>query len=246
MVSTVFSDLPSDEALADFNDDGLAEIAIGRISARTADQVTTAYNKMVVWESLPLPQWHTRGAVFAFDHDNGYPFSQMSTNLRNEIPMMTTATMVYRGEANANSNLITALSTGPYIVNYSGHGTAGSWGGNPVFFNVFSVPTIADSNPSIYTMLTCLNGYFHWLYNPAMAEVLLFTPNKGAVVAWASSGLTTADTQELMATRFYKKVGEGTIPRIGDLVKDAKAVVPGGSDVRFSWVLLGDPMTKVR
>jgi hypothetical protein len=105
---------------------------------------------------------------------------------------------------------------------------------------------MADSNPSIYTMLTCLNGYFHWLYNPSMAEVLMHTPNKGAVVAWASSGLTTPDLQEEMATRFYQKIAEGSIPRMGDMVRDAKTVLPERSDVRFSWVLLGDPMTVVR
>ena len=135
---------------------------------------------------------------------------------------------------------------GSFIANYSGHGTAGSWGGSPTFFNVFSVPNVQSSNPSIYTMLTCLNGYFIWLYNPSMAEVLMFTPNKGAVVAWASSGLTTADLQEQMALRFYHKIGDGTIPRVGDLVKDAKTVLVDQSDVRYSWVLLGDPMTKVR
>jgi len=231
--------------LADFNGDGLAEIAIGRIPARTATEATTAYNKMVQWESLPPAQWNTRGAVFAYDHDVGYPFAQMSATLRNQIPMVP-ATMVYRGDVNANANLVNALGTGPFIANYSGHGTAGSWGGNPTFFNVFSVPTIADSNPSIYTMLTCLNGYFHWLYNPSMAEVLLFTPNKGAVIAWASTGRTTADVQEVMAIRFYQKLGEGTIPRVGDLIKDAKTALDGGSDVRLSWALLGDPMTKVR
>ena len=248
IVSTIFSDTASDEWLADFNSDGLADMAIGRISARTAAQLTTAYNKMVLWESLPLDQWHTRGAVFAFDHNNGYPFSQMSTNLRNQLPMIADANvrMVYRGEPNANANILAALGTGPYIANYAGHGTAGSWGGIPTFFNALSVPNVPESNPSIYTMLTCLNGYFHWLYNPSMAETLLYTPNKGAVVAWASTGLTTPDVQELMATRFYQKIGEGTIPRLGDLVKDAKTVVPGGSDVRLSWVLLGDPMMKVR
>jgi hypothetical protein len=51
-----------------------------------------------------------------------------------------------------------------------------------------------------------------------------------------------------MAKRFYLKIGEGNIPRIGDLVKDAKTVIvgPNDTDVRRSWALLGDPMLKVR
>jgi hypothetical protein len=49
-----------------------------------------------------------------------------------------------------------------------------------------------------------------------------------------------------MATRFYDKIGEGTIPRVGDLVRDAKGALVGGADLRNSWALLGDPMLKVR
>jgi hypothetical protein len=170
----------------------------------------------------------------------------MSFTLRDKIPAAP-PTMVFRGEPNAAQNLITAMNSGKYIVNYSGHGSAGTW--NPDFFSVFTVanPAMTDHNPSLYTMLTCLNGYFHWLYNPSLAEVLTNAPNRGAVASWASSGKTTPDIQEVMATRFYTKLGEGTIPRMGDLIRDAKSsLVFYGADVRLSWVLIGDPMLKVR
>lgn len=245
MVSTVFTDTASDEALADFNGDGLAEMAVGRIAVRTPAQATTVFNKVVAWEAQagnPMD----RGALFAYDVNNGYPFDQMSNNLRNKMPAVS-STMVLRGEPNAQTNLITAMNTGKFIVNYSGHGSAGSW--NADFFTVFTVtnPAMTDHNPAIYTMLTCLNGFFHWLYNPSLAEVLTNTPNRGAVAAWASSGKTTPDIQEVMALRFYEKLNEGNILRLGDLVRDAKsALVFYGADVRLSWVLVGDPMLKVR
>ena len=154
-----------------------------------------------------------------------------------------------RGDVNANTTLLNEMSMGKFMVNYSGHGTAGSWGGNPVFFNVFSVSLQAEHQPAIYTMLTCLNGYYHWLYNPSMAEVLVNTQSKGAVAAWGSSGLTTPNVQEEMARQFYLKTGDGTIPRLGDLVRDAKTALTGqfeSPDVRLSWALIGDPMLKVR
>lgn len=254
IVSTVYTDTASDEALADFNNDGLAEMAIGRIAARTPAQVTTVFNKTVAWEArVQAGNIMNRGALFAYDVDNTYPFAQMSTNLRNQIPGVP-ATMIQRG-AGSDVLLKNAMGAplaepdwvarGRYIVNYSGHGSAGSW--NSDFFTVFSVPQTVDHSPAIYTMLTCLNGYFHWLYNPSLAEVLTTTPNKGAVVAWASSGKTTPDLQEQMAIRFYNKLNEGNITKMGDLVKDAKsALVNYGTDVRLSWVLIGDPMLKLR
>jgi hypothetical protein len=48
-----------------------------------------------------------------------------------------------------------------------------------------------------------------------------------------------------MAVRFYHQIGVGTVQRLGDLILDAKSVLPGNSDVRLSWALLGDPLLKV-
>jgi hypothetical protein len=131
-------------------------------------------------------------------------------------------------------------------VNYSGHGTTGAWA-TATFFSNNNVPQLTNANnQSIFTMLTCLNGYFLNLVNKSLAEVLLEHQNGGAVAAWASTGKTTPDVQEIMATRFFLKLGQGTIIRLGDLIKDAKNVIPGGSDVRLSWALIGDPMLKIR
>jgi hypothetical protein len=49
-----------------------------------------------------------------------------------------------------------------------------------------------------------------------------------------------------MGNRFYSQIAAGNITRIGDLVRDAKSVIPANADVRYSWVLLGDPTLKVR
>ena len=97
-------------------------------------------------------------------------------------------------------------------------------------------------------MLTCLNGYFLGPQptDEAVADMLIKSPTGGGVAAWASTGLTTADVQMLMGRRFFSQIGIGDIKRMGDLIRDAKAVIPYGTDVRFSWVLLGDPMLKVR
>jgi hypothetical protein len=248
-VQTVYLETASDESLVDFDNDGLAEMAIGRVPARTVANVTTIFDKTQNWENSLTSTSLDRGALFAYDFPTTYDFAAMSNLLKDQLPSTMPSSFVFRGDVDANNTLISQMNTGKFIINYSGHGTAGSWGGNPLFFNVFSVPTTSEHSPAIYTMLTCLNGYFHWLYNPSIAEVLMNTPNKGAVAAWASSGLTTPVFQQEMAKRFYLKLGQGTIPRMGDLVRDAKTalVFPYDSpDVRRSWVLIGDPLLKVR
>jgi hypothetical protein len=245
MVSTIYEETGSDEALADFNGDGLAELAIGRIASRNVAGVNTMFNKTVAFE-VPAMQSLSRGAIFAYDLPSGYDFQAMSMVLRNQLPPETPSVMVDRGAPNAQTTLINEINQGRYIVNYSGHGSTGLWAATS-FFSINNVPQLTNAaSQSIFTMLTCLNGYFIQAANDSLAESLTKAGNGGAVAAWASSGKTTPDVQLVMGQRFFQQIGLGNIPRLGDLIRDAKLVVPGGSDVRFSWVLLGDPMLKVR
>ncbi|MBK9165396.1 MAG: hypothetical protein IPM21_16100 [Acidobacteria bacterium] len=253
IVNTIFSETGSDEYLADFNNDGLSEIAIGRIPARTTARVQNALEKVVRWEANLIDPL-SRGALFAYDEPVGYDFQAMSERLRDRLPQSMTATFVGKPDVDSVASLISAMNNGPYVVNYAGHGSTGAWSGSPVWFSVFNVNCTNGAtqcvsnvdNESLYLMLTCLNGYFVQTTSDSLAESLLFLEDRGAVASWASTGLTTADVQEIMGQRFYQKVTEGTIPRIGDLIVDAKSIIPGGTDVRLSWALFGDPMLRVR
>lgn len=245
MVSTIYEETGSDEALADFNNDGLAELAIGRIATRNVAGVNTMFNKTVAFE-VPAMQSLGRGAIFAFDLPSGYDFQAMSMVLRNQLPPETPSVMVDRAAPNAQQTLLNEINQGRYIINYAGHGSSGLWAATS-FFSINNVPQLTNANSqTIFTMLTCLNGYFIQVSNDSLAESLTKATNGGSVSAWASSGKTTPDIQLVMGQRFFQQIGLGNIPRMGDLIRDAKQVVPGGSDVRFSWVLLGDPMLKVR
>jgi hypothetical protein len=248
-VDTIFSEVGSDEALADFNGDGLSELAIGRIPTRIPQDAADILARQITWEAALPANPLARGNVFAFDLPSGYDFEGMSIRMRDQLPAGTPSTMVSRASATAQADLMTALNTGPYLVNYSGHGSTGVWASTG-FFGIANVPQLVNSPSSrpIYTMLTCLNGYFMNLTNDSLAELLIKSPNGGAISAWASTGETTPDVQEIMGLRFYNQIGSGpaSLNRLGDLIKDAKTVIPGGSDVRLSWALIGDPMLKVR
>lgn len=246
-VNLIFGESFSDEALVDFNDDGLGELAIGRISARVISTVNTAFNKTVTFETPAMANL-SRGAVFAHDLPNGFDFAGMSQTMRSELPGAMPSILVDRASPTAQATLISEMNQGKYVINYSGHGSTGLWASSS-FFSSSSVPNLTNANsPTIFTMLTCLNGFF---LNPnsnadSLAEHLVKASNGGAVAAWASSSETTPDIQLMMGQRFFNKIGGGSIPRLGDLIRDAKSVLPNSTDVRFSWVLLGDPMLKVR
>lgn len=259
-VNTLYLETGSDEALADFNNDGLAEIPIGRIPARTGSVVTTALNKTMMWENSLTANSMDRGALFAYDQLDGYDFQAMSNRIMANLPANMPKTTVQRGipdDTTAKATVINALNevdpmvpanSGQYIVNYTGHGTSGSWRNTGFFWSGDIANLTNSANPSIFVSLTCLNAYFI-ADDPlavSLAENLLKADNGGAAAVWASTGETTPDVQEIMGDRFFSQISLGNITRIGDLINDAKAQVPAGADVRLSWALLGDPMLKVR
>jgi len=255
IVPLLFNESGSDEALSDYDHNGTANIPIGRIPARIALDITTSLNKAMGFETPGGQDLQGRGALFGFDLPNTFDFEAMSVVLRNELPPGTLIYWVPRGlpppnqnepDPQAHAHLLSGLNSGPFIVNYSGHGSAGIWASTGYFSNN-DVPTLVNgSNQSIYTMLTCLNGLFIRPADDSIAEMLVKAPNGGGVAAWASSTDTTPDLQLLMGDRFYRQLSAGEIHRLGDLIADAKSVIPPGSDVGFSWVLLGDPALKVR
>ncbi len=245
MFDSIYGEANSDETMGDFNNDGLAEIAVGRIPVKNATEVTTMLSKLMAFEQNIGTNGLSRGAIFAFDLPDGYDFESLSSRLRDQLPSNIDRVMIGRGSSNAGE-LIPQINQGRFIVNYSGHGQASAWATSAFFGNAQAGQlTNGGANLSIFTMLTCLNGNFVNTTD-SLSEALMKNPNGGAVTSWASSGLTTPDIQEVMATRFYNQVAAGNITRIGDLIKDAKTTINFGRDVRLSWVLLGDPMTKVR
>lgn len=241
-VWTAYEETGSDEAMADFNGDGLAEIAIGRIPARETIEVTNALNKTIAWENGVGNIDINRGVIYAYQNSSDYDFGGMSQELRDQLPPTVPGTML-GSQANGPTQVVSAINTGKYMVNYSGHGAGGSWASS--FFRSQDVSQLTNgAHPSLFTLLTCLNGTFTGVYGYGLSQNLL-GQSGGASAVWASTGQTTPDVQMVMGKRFYLKLGRGNILRLGDLIRDAKSVVPGGHDVRISWALHGDPMLKM-
>lgn len=248
LVDMLFGESGSDDALVpDLDDDGVPDMAIGRISARTSLDITTTLSKTIGFETPAMWNLEHRGAVCAFDWNNGANFESMCQTLMSHMPPGTPITYVSREHPQAHEQIMAALNDGPYIANWSGHGSAGVWG-SPAFFSINHVPLLVNGNEqSIYTMLTCLSGYFIRPVDDSISEALVKAPNGGGVATWASTTETTPDLQLLMGERFYQQIARGDINRLGDLIVDAKAHgLPPHSDVGFSWILLGDPALKVR
>ena len=206
--------------------------------------MTLILNKTIAFEST-LATAFNRGALFASDQPDGYDFEGLSHRLADQLPVSIPKRFINRADPDSHNVLIADLNTGRYLVNYSGHGSTGIWASNAFFGNTDAFNLTNAPNYSVFTLLTCLNGYF-LNTNDALAENSLKAPNGGAVAMWASTGKTTPDVQEVMATRFYSQISTSNMVRIGDYIQDAKQSLIGGRDVRLSWALLGDPTLKIK
>jgi len=250
-VNTSFGESPSDEALGDFDNDAVAEMAIGRLTVRVGEnaKVTLMQNKMSAFEGAIVNAMVTRGALFVADDPFGYDFALVNQNLRDELPPEMPAVFITRQDdldvAVVRAHIIAEINNGRFLVNYTGHGGTGVWSSSQML-RISDIPLMTNtgSNLSLFLMLTCLNGFFVDPSVDWMAEALVKSPN-AAVVSWASTGSTTPDIQEVMATRFFHVLGQGTHTRLGDAIRESKLNAPT-QDVPLTWVLIGDPALKIK
>ena len=79
----------------------------------------------------------------------------------------------------------------------------------------------------------------------SLAEALIKTQDGGAVAVWTSSGLTDPDAQLQMNKGLVRLLFNGEGLTLGEATAGAKAATID-QDVRRSWILFGDPTTRLK
>lgn len=254
-LDTAFTVVPTDDSFADFNNDGVPEMAVGRLSVRTAQQATDDVSKIVGYEQGAVQPNASRTAVLVSDAHIDYQFTDFSADLRDNVlipggMLLTNITSINRpdpptssGDSSARSQVLSAANQGPTIMNFFGHGNQSAWtSGNLMIAS--DAATLTNTTPTLYLMMTCLNGYFvePSPVNQGLGEQLVNAPH-GAVAVWASTGETVPFDQVNADKKATGEILTGTT--LGQAMIDAKAFI-SDIDVRHSWALLGDPTTTLR
>ncbi len=241
LIETQYMETASDDWLVDFDGDGLPDMAIGRLPVRSADEALRLANKIVSYDSQPS----SGSLLLVNDQNDTYDFGSASNLLRSLIPSkirIETVDRAHTDDPTAKARLIDAINRGQIIVNYTGHGSVGSWRGN--ILTSADAPGLTNAGElSMFVMMTCLNGYFQDPAIDSLAESLL-KANGGATAVWGSSGMTTPNIQAILNHQLFAMIFNGTPITIGEATARAKAAVTGG-DVRRTWILLGDPTTRL-
>jgi hypothetical protein len=244
LVETDLLETASDDWFVDFNSDSLPEMAIGRLPARTAGEAATMVRKIIGYEAGPILE----SLLLVADRNDLFDFEAADNQLRALVPGNLRVEEIRRAatdDVTAKNLLIAKINEGQKIVNYSGHGSVEIWRGS-LLTSADAAQLTNTDRLSLFVTMTCLNAYFHDVATNSLAEALMKAENGGAVAVWASSSLTEPAGQAVMNQQLYRLLlGGGQAVTIGEAAAKAKSAV-GSRDIRRSWILFGDPATRLK
>ena len=250
MVSTPSGVVASDSLMGDVNGDGLPEVAVGRLSGSTTNDLFTLINKIKAYESNSPPVL-PKALLIADAYDAGagnFP----SDALLVDAVMINKFTDIVLLSTNAgvaepmHSQIITQWYQGVDFANYVGHGAASQFGTagylasadltNSLLLNCARLPVV--------TAMTCVAGQYS-LPNPnCLGEYLVQPAAGGAIAFFGPSGLgNNGEDSELnvrMATLLRANaqlcLGDMVLQAMSDHISQDLPSIP-------AWIfnLLGDP-----
>jgi hypothetical protein len=242
-------------------DDGLSDLYLGRLPAKSVNEATIMVNKILAYEgSLNTKNWEKNMLLLADDQRDGpeYEYEAIFEIMNNDAAALLPAAMndPVKGYLNDyfDANVLKAeitdqINSGTLMVNYSGHSSIQRLA-NPNIFNTADVATLTNSGMyPFFVSMGCLSGHFvypeDWNY-PSLAEALLRAEDKGATAALMSTGLTTTEGQHILDTALFDAVFNQDVRVIGQAVSAAKQILMANGDslyeeVNKTFLLFGDP-----
>jgi Peptidase family C25 len=243
LIDTAQMETSSDDYYVDFNDDGVPEMAIGRLPVRNATEASRMAARIIGYDNQPA----VNSVLLVSDSDDSGRFSSSNNSLRALIPAATSVTEIQRGtadDATVHGQVIAALNSGQKVVNYSGHAGIDLWRGG-LLTNDDAKSLTNGQSLELFVMMNCLNAYFIAPELDSLAERLLRADRGGASAVWASSGQCGPAEQTVLNQEFYRQLFGSTPTTIGEAAARAKAAV-ADPDVRRTWTLLGDPAMRLK
>jgi hypothetical protein len=243
LVDTTYLETASDDWFADFDGDGIGDIPVGRLPVQTLWEATTVIGKIVAYDgSAKLG----RVLLVADANDKDNDFEGLSGSIKAVLPSTVWAVEVYRGQLGdgaAKLQLMNGIDLGQTLINYVGHGSVAVWHGNLLTSD--EARALHNDRYGLVVSMTCLNGFFDDPFDASLAEAFLQAPAGGAVAVWASSGLTESRDQLPIDEALVRLLFSGTPITLGDATAAAKAATKD-LDIRRTWILFGDPTTRLR
>jgi len=243
IIETAAFKTATDDWFSDFKQNGFETIATGRIPVRTASDAALVVSKIVNYEKGLGSSQGNQQALLVADQNIGSDFSTATKFAAADLPPSLQPIEILADGMDPNvarQQILSALNSGPLLVNYSGHGSVEQWSFAD-FLDDGSAANLTNGDQlSVYLLMDCLNGFFHDVYTTSLAQSLLLAPNGGAVAVWASSGFTDQPPQASMNQALLQILKTNPSMPIAAAIVQAKTSV-SDNDVRRTWIFFGDP-----
>jgi hypothetical protein len=247
LIDTAVMETVSDDWFVDFDDDGIGEMAIGRLPARTPAELDTMISKIVGY----LPSNAMQSALMVADKTDAktnFDFEAATNDLGALLPSGIGTQKIFRGDnatSTVHDQIMSAINQGPYVVNYMGHGSVEVWTGGPILSTTDATAYQNGSRLPVFLMMTCLNAYYQNPTRESLAESLMRANTGGAVAVWASSGMTEPRPQFDVSKTLYQQLFGNEPITLGEAIRKAK-IGSADRDVSRTWIFLGDPSMRIR
>jgi hypothetical protein len=225
MVSTPFGVFASDSLLGDVNGDGLPEVAVGRLSGLTTNDINGVIDKIMAYERLSPPT--APRAVLIADVPDGagdYPADilQADAVLTNKF----TDTLLFATNTAAASPLAALIAAnwnaGVDLVNYAGHGALDQLG-TEGYLTAAMVTNSLQNCPRlpVVTVMTCVSGQYSIPGEDCLGECLVRPANGGAIAFFGPTGLSVSGQAAELNVRLTAYLRANAQLALGDLIRQA-------------------------
>jgi hypothetical protein len=252
MLKTRYIWTASDPWLGAVNgEDILPDVAVGRLSAASVEEVKRLVEKILAYETGetdPLAP-----VVLVTDNpDVAGNFVADADELASGVLSAETIQKIYLtelGTAATRSAILQAFDEGASLMSYMGHGSIHLWA-NENLFNIWQVPSLSpQSQQPILLTMNCLNGYFHFPYFNSLSEELLKAQGKGVIAAFSPTGLSLNGPAHLFHKALLDAIVHQGHERLGDAVLAGQAAYSDTGafpELLSIYHLLGDPALSLR
>lgn len=253
MVSTPYGLFASDTRLADVvGDDGVPEMAIGRLPVVSASQLQAMVGKIMAYDAAPGGEWEGRVMMVADNADEAGDFPADSDAVAALVPPEYAVDKIYLSSDNfaaTRSALLQGINNGALLLNYIGHAGWNRLADEGLLVNA-DVPGLTNGArlPMVVGM-TCTAGRFELPGRDVLSEALLLHEGGGAVAVWSPTGLSLSPLAKVLDEAFFRAVFWHRRNVVGDAVVAALQVYASQGLPPFMldiYNLLGDPATELR
>lgn len=252
MASTPDGLFAADNRFGDIRrNDGVPEIAIGRLPVLTAAELQVLVDKMADYESASGP-WTAKAMLIADNPDNGGNFPVDSDYLAGFLALYALDKIYlpnFSTVDQARQRIIDGFNQGALLVNYIGHAGLNRFAQEGLLLTT-DIPALQNQDRlPLVTAFTCVAGRFEVPGYDCLAEQLLLKSGGGAVAVLSPTGASLNDPAVKLAAGLFQALFQGQEKVIGLAFVGALQNYAASGSAPFIldiYNLLGDPALEIK